>query len=49
MMAFTGAMTHVQHQVLLEIGVCFKFRGFLPHHLMQGQLIIHLSNSLVIT
>jgi hypothetical protein len=32
MMAFTVAMTHVQLQVLLEIGVCFKFRGFLPHH-----------------
>jgi hypothetical protein len=32
MMAFTVAMTHVQLQVLLEIGVCFKFKGFLPHH-----------------
>jgi len=32
MMGFTVAMTHVQLQVLLEIGICFKFGGFLPHH-----------------
>jgi len=32
MMAFTVEMTHVQLQVLLEIGVCFKLRGSLPHH-----------------
>jgi hypothetical protein len=32
MMAFPVAMTHAQLQVLLEIGDCFKVRGFLPHH-----------------
>jgi hypothetical protein len=32
MLAFTVAMTHAQLQVLLEICICFKFRGFLPHH-----------------
>ena len=31
-MTFTVTMTHVQLQVLLEIGVCFKLRGSLPHH-----------------
>jgi len=32
MMAFTVETTHVQLQVLLEIGVCFKLRGSLIHH-----------------
>jgi len=31
MMAFPVAMTHAQLQVLLEIGDCFKVRGFLPY------------------